>query len=193
MILRSLPLSALLWLTGCFSTHLVNDEPINELVQLVESAQHQLSLTVTNPLAESSHGHQFMLGLLPVTRVFPDAARDIVVAKLQLHAGQAGLGLPENARAPIDRPHLEVAIRAISTDGYDLIVVRRPSASIKLYGTAYLPDQTTRVCEASGEHSEIKRFAFAADLTQVLSVAADMAAKRLLECLGVIDSQSIAE
>lgn len=181
-------------LTGCFSTHLISDEPVKDLAQLVQSADSPVELLIQNPGSDSSHGYQFLFGLIPITRVFTESASDTVVAKLQLNAGRAGIGLHRSStpnRALSDRtPRLDVSVESISVNGYDLIIFRRPSASITLRATLFTPDRAPRICEASGHHSEITRFAFARELNDALGAATDLAANKLLACLGLIVSNS---
>lgn len=175
-------------LLGCFSTHLIDEQQKDELQRLVRSAHHSLPLVVTHPDGDSSHGYQFMLGILPLTRIFTDTISETVVGKLQLHAGRAAVGLPSYSPSISELPRLEVVISSVSINGYDLVIFRRPSAHITLRGALLTHNGTRRSCEVSGEDSRTTRFAFSSELNQVLATAADSAAEKLLTCLGLISS-----
>jgi hypothetical protein len=183
MIFVLLPLITLT--TGCFATHLVHDEPLEELDRLVESSPQGLSLVVHDPIHDVSHGYQFLLGILPIARVFAEDARQVVAARLQLNAAESGVGLSQKFQATKRSRKLEVTISSLEIDGYDLLVFRRPSAQITLTGKLFSSGGLLRACTQVGEHSEITRFAFSPDLTRALSLAADAAAKKLLACLDV--------
>ncbi len=189
-MLRAISLLLSPLLTGCFTTHLVPDEPWAELDRLVEVSPKRLPVVVYDPASDVSHGYQFLPGILPFSRVFAERASDVVVARLQLHAASAGVGLYK--RSPDTQPssRLEVNISSLDIDGYDLIVFRRPSARVTLSGTLFSSDGLPQVCSEVGEHSEIKRFAFAPELNRALSIATDIAAKKLLECLGITNHSS---
>jgi hypothetical protein len=180
----------LLFLSGCFSIQLISDQPVKDLERLVRSAKSPVALLVQNPESDFSCGYQFLFGVIPLTRVFVQSASDAVVAKLQLHAGQAGIGLHQNLtvnRSTSEKtPRLEVSVISISVNGYDLIFFRRPSASISLRATLFTEDNAPRICEASGQHSEFSRFAFARELNEALGLATDLAAQKLLTCLGLV-------
>lgn len=186
LIRRALLLGLMtLVLSGCFTTHLTDSAAVPELDSLVESAQVHIPLYVSNPLEGSSHGYQFLLFVLPITRVFPDELQQLVTTKVTTHAGFAGYGLLSRLPAGTPLPRLEVSIEAASVNGYDLLVTRRPSASVTLRGRLFTRDATTRDCETSGSHSEFSRFAFARDLQAALERAVDAASKELVLCLGL--------
>jgi hypothetical protein len=171
--------------SGCFSTHLSESSPPPDLDALVESAQVHLPLYVQNPLEGSSHGYQFLLIVLPITRVFPDQLTSLVTTKMTTHAGFGGYGLLSRLPPGTPTPRLEVSIESVSVNGYDLIVTRRPSASITLRGRLFTAEGTMRDCQSSGSFSEFARFAFAGDLEGALERATDTAAKELVGCLGL--------
>jgi hypothetical protein len=171
--------------SGCFSTHLTEDGSSVELARLVQSAEHRMSLTVHNPHSGSSHGYQFLLGIVPLARVFADTLSATVSAKLQYHAGVAGIGLKQVDHGDGKHPHLEVVISSVSINGYDALVFRRPSAFITLRGSLSTASGARRTCEESAEYTETTRFAFAPQLNQVLTAAVSAAAEKLIYCLGL--------
>lgn len=187
MFLRFSLIIKLLFLTGCFSNHLEHSEPLEDLKALVSSARSHIPLLVTDHTEKSSHGYQFMFGIIPVTRIFTDSLSTIVTAKLQYNAGRGGIGLVNRLSVPQSTSRLEVAIQSASINGFDLIFFRRPSARITLLGTLFSDMTIKRSCEVSADQSEISRFAFNPELTEVLSSTTDTASLKLLKCLGLID------
>ncbi len=190
ILLRCLSIRASLFTTsllqGCFAVHLQSFTPLPQLTQLVESCPTTIPLSVLHPSGDSSRGYQFLLGVIPVTRVYPDSLREIVSTTLATHAGLAHCGLTTSQEHSRELPRFEVAITSASVNGYDLIVVRRPSASVSLEGTLLGPDGTAKRCQAEGSFSEFSRFAFAEQLEAALEQASTRAALMLLSCLGLI-------
>ncbi len=188
--LRPLCLLLLPLLTGCFTTHLAPDEPRAELDNLAESAPENLSLVLHNPLRDVSHGYQFMLFILPISRVFAEDVSQVVAARLQLHAGVAGIGLSQQSLRAKPSRQLEITISSLDINGYDLLVFRRPSAQVTLTGTLHSSEGPPQICTQTGKYSEVTRFAFSPELNRALALAADEAAKKLLTCLGITDHDS---
>jgi len=190
MLRRSILILPLLAVSACFAVHIPPEDTAPEVKRLLESTSQTVALVVNNPTAESSHGHQFMLGIIPVTRIFPDGLTEIVTTALQVQAGLAGVGLVKETASNSAQTYLDVTIQDVDIDGYDLIVLRRPSAHVTLRGTVKSPLGSIRVCEKDGHYSELSRFAFTAELRQALENAAKNAAAGLLECLGVTTTTS---
>jgi hypothetical protein len=178
-------LACTLYLIGCFRVELGAFHSPPQLRDLVEASSNPLPLSVTYPLSDSSHGYQFLLGVIPVTRVFPDDLNNLVIAKLAMYAGFSRYGVEVVSPSEKIIPRLEVVIQEVAVNGYDLVVTRRPSASITLSGTLRQVDGHVRECRATGSFAEFSRFAFAEDLKLALEKAADKAAQDLLECLGL--------
>jgi hypothetical protein len=180
-------LSFVLTLSGCFSTHLSSFEPSQHLEELSQSAAISLPLDVSNPFAGQSRGYQFLLGLLPVSRVFPDSLSDMVTAKLITHAGFNNVGLiraiTTGSPSPPQTPSVRVSITSVSISGYDLLLTRRPSASITLRASLHSNAGAVRECHGSGDYAEFARYAFERELENALEQAADSAARQVIECL----------
>lgn len=181
--------SWLLTLSACFSTHLGEYKPPTDLSKLVDSAETFIPLQVANPLSDSSHGYQYLLAALPISRVFPDDLANMLTDKLTLHAGLNRYGLTKILPNTPLLPRLKVKIEDVSINGYDLIVVRRPSASITITGSLHTAKNTVKECSATGSASEYSRFAFTPHLNQVLERATDSAAQQLIACLGLGGAQ----
>ena len=191
MAARITLLLSLSLLTGCFSTHLLQEHNTAELQRLVTSTERSLALVVKEQHKDSSRGHQFLLGILPVARVFTDNIAETVVAKLQYHAGKEGLGLVARSAPSSAAPRLDVTIVNAAVNGYDLIIFRRPSAHVTLRGTLYTAGGGEYTCEERGSDSTLSRFAFSSDLNQVLESAVGTATERLLHCLGLSSQHTL--
>ena len=176
-------------LSACFRVELGQFETPAEVTSLVESASRHLALRVTNPTADANHGYQFLLFAIPVTRVFPDGLAELVVSKLTMYAGFAGNGLHTDTEAARTTPRVEARVESVSVNGYDLLVTRRPSASIALSATLFGRDGLVRECKAQASFSQFSKFAFEQELKHVLDRATDAAARDLLECLGLFNAR----
>lgn len=183
-------LLSLIVVSGCFSTHLRQETNTADLQRLVGSTERKLLLQVHNPFKDSSLGYQYLLGILPLARIFTDTMYETVVAKLQYHAGKDGLGLPARPELSSTTPRLEVTIVSAAVNGYDLIFVRRPAAGVTLRGTLFTSTGDEFTCERSGSEATTSRFAFASDLNQVFESAVDTASAQLLDCLHLTSQQA---
>jgi hypothetical protein len=148
-----------------------------------------MPLSIEHRGADRSHGYQFLFFVLPVARVFPDHLSDLVADKLTTYAGFGKVGLLRGVDAPAPSTGISVLIESVSVNGYDILVTRRPTASISLRGQLYQRGVIRRDCRATGSFSEFARFAFAEDLQRSLEQAVDAAARDLLECMGIFSPQ----
>jgi hypothetical protein len=91
--------------------------------------------------------------------------------------------IPDGTQTDATYPHLTVIVKDVRISGYDLIFVRRPSASLTLSGTLKLPNHAPRVCEATADSSEVTKFAFSSELNAVLQESFTTSARELFDCL----------
>jgi hypothetical protein len=174
-------------LPGCFSTHLPPDTESDALIdRLIASTSSNLPLKISFPEAQRSHGFQFLLGIIPFSRVFAEKLPDILTAKLQFHAAKSGYGLTKNSSIA-SGPMLSVNVDKLSLNGFDILVIRNPRASVSLTGTIRLASGRSKVCSARGSSSHLAKFAFSPELSHALDLALDSAAKELILCLGLVD------
>jgi hypothetical protein len=170
-------------LQGCFSARLSSFTPPSHLSELAESAAIQIPMFVTNNTEEQSHGFQFLLGFLPVTRIFPDSLSEMVAAKMVTHAGFRNFGLVARAPETLAAPRVETFVEDVQINGYDLLVTRRPSASVSLRAVLHTREGLLRECHGNGSYAEFSRFAFERDLEHALEEAVDLAAQQAITCL----------
>jgi hypothetical protein len=184
---------------GCFSTNLPPIDPPPELIRLEQLARTPLILTVeiSEELSSSTVGFQYTLGFLPVTRVYTPYLPITVANMVRLEAGLRGVACipnqdePNRSRQQAKRraSNLTIVVDDLSVNGYDLIVIRKPSASITLTGylssgSAEAPEQPTRQCSAAAEESFSSNYAFEDELNEALRRAIIRAAGMILDCLG---------
>lgn len=184
---------------GCFSTHLPTLDAPPELIRLEHLAHTHLNLTieVSEVTASSMVGLQYILGFLPITRVYTSDLTQSVDNLVRLEAGLRGVACtassantPHLARPPKRGiPTLTIVVDDLSVNGYDLLVLRRPSASITLTGylTSGPPEtlqQRTLQCSAVAEESFSSSYAFEDELNEALRRAIIRAAGMVLDCLG---------
>lgn len=170
-------------LQGCFSTRLTSFTPPDHLGELTESAAIQIPMLVTNEVEDQSHGFQFLLGFIPVTRIFPDSLSEMVTAKMATYAGFRNFGLVARASNVSAVPRVETSIEEVRINGYDLLVARRPSASVSLRAVLLTRDGVRRECHGAGSFAEFSRFAFERDLEHALEEAVDRAAQQTIKCI----------
>jgi hypothetical protein len=172
-------------LLGCFSSTLspttVAPREVERLRMLAEK-RLPLSLKLTPP-PDTAVGYQYILLMFPVARVYAPALRQDVVDGLTATAAAAGHSIETLSDSRVTSPRLEVTASNITVNGYDLIFVRRPSASITLKGTLSSPGRVDRTCEAVGSVTRTKRFAFAPELEQVVRESIEAATRELAACL----------
>jgi hypothetical protein len=174
-------------LPGCFSTHLVPATESDALIdKLIASTSSNLPLKISFPEAQKSHGFQFIIGIIPFSRIFAEKLPDTLTAKLQFHAAKSGYGLTQNSSSKSGHM-LSVNVDNLSLNGFDILVIRNPSASVSLTGTIRLASGRSKVCSAQGSSSHLAKFAFSPQLNHALDLALDSAAKDLLSCLGLVD------
>jgi hypothetical protein len=82
-------------------------------------------------------------------------------------------------------PRLTVTVSDLRISGYDLIFVRRPSASITLTGILELPNRPLRRCEAHADQTTTSRFAFSTELNMALQETLRTSTRELFDCLGL--------
>jgi hypothetical protein len=178
-------ISALL-LTGCFSSRLPPLDHPSEIQRLlsIPDAPMLLRLHVEEP--HSSIGYQFIAALVPVTRLYaPHIERD-VTTHLAIEAATRRYKLEPDMRDVTARyPRLTVTVSDLRISGYDLIFVRRPSASITLTGILELPNRPLRRCEAHADQTTTSRFAFSTELNMALQETLRTSTRELFDCLGL--------
>lgn len=183
---RILCLFATLPLTGCFSFRLPPLDHPGEIQRLLSIPDAPMTLRLHVEEPTTSVGYQFIAALVPVTRVYaPHIERD-VTTHLAIEAAMRRYKLEPDTRGDTaDYPHLTVTVSDLHISGYDLIFVRRPSASITLTGILELPNRPLRRCEIHSENATTTKFAFSTELNMVLQESLRTSTRELFDCLGL--------
>ena len=138
-------LTPLLLCAGCFASYVAPPPLPLEVQRLVATADRLVELRTTLPDPSTRVGHQYLLFLFPLTRVYPQELSTGLETQLQLDAASRGYRLVRGKPAPGKGGlQLSVEVAEISLNGYDLLFVRRPSASVTLRGS--LTGARTRSC-----------------------------------------------
>jgi hypothetical protein len=80
---------------------------------------------------------------------------------------------------------LEITIQDLHVNGYDLLVVRKPTASVTISGKLFDKGQLVRSCEESYVATNTAHYAFAAELQNALGESLLHGSYKLLDCLGM--------
>jgi hypothetical protein len=188
----TLSLLTLSLLTGCFSTTLPPIPAPAALPRLVSAADTRVPLYLSTPQDTDRLGFQYLLMALPVSRIYSAHLADLIRTSLTTQAGFGRVGLVAPSRlTPMPIPRLMVNVRSVSVNGWDLLIIRRPSASITLSAEYYTSTGRAQACEVTGSHSKLSPFAFERDLNEVLELASDDAARQLLACLRLGDTTTL--
>jgi hypothetical protein len=172
-------------ITGCFSTTLTSTTVAPTQSERLRSLGEEVLPVALTLAAESTGrvGFQYALFGLPVARVYAPLITSDLAHALAVSGAARGLSLTPLPQDRTASPRLEITVTDLSINGYDLFVLRRPSAYIALRGKAIAPDTLPRTCDAVGDVTHSARFAFAPELEEVLRESIDAAIQELLTCL----------
>ena len=105
--------------------------------------------------------------------------------QLSIAAALRGYNLIRHQPPSPPPTRLEVSISSLTINGYDLLVVRKPTASVSIKGSLYRDNQLTRECEATSVASSAASYAFAGELQTAEAEVLLNASADLLNCLGL--------
>ncbi|MEY4667655.1 MAG: hypothetical protein RL518_354 [Pseudomonadota bacterium] len=175
-------------LTGCFASELPPLTPPSGLEKLLSVSDSTIPVRIqTEGLNDRSLGHQYLFLLLPLTRIHvPTLATDLRT-QLSVACGVRGYRCSEEP-TPTSKRVLEITIRDLSVNGYDLVVVRKPTASVTLSGQIFESGRLVRACEDHYTATNTAHYAFAGELQNALGEALLHGSYKLLDCLGMKQS-----
>ena len=172
-------------LTGCFASELPPVEPPSGLEKLLSVSDSALPVRIqTEGFSDSSLGHQYLFFVIPLTRVYAPAVATDLRTQLSVACGMRGYRCSEEP-TPASARMLEITIRDLTVNGYDLLVMRKPTASVTMAAKLYEKGQVTRACEESYTATNTAHYAFAAELQNALGESLLHGSYKLLDCLGL--------
>ena len=80
---------------------------------------------------------------------------------------------------------LEITIRDARVNGYDLLVVRKPAASVTMFAQLFENGEVIRSCEENYTATNTTHYAFTSELQSALGEALLQGSYKLLDCLGM--------
>jgi hypothetical protein len=170
-------------LTGCFSTELEPLEPPSGLEKLESVSDTTIPVRLqTTGLQERTLGYQYLFMAIPLARVYAPNLENDLRLQLSVAGGLRGYRFIE----PTDTSKLllEITVEELSVDGYDLIVVRKPTSSVTMKARLTRNGDVERECVESYQASNTAHYAFAGELQQALSESLLHGSYKLLDCLG---------
>ena len=171
-------------LTGCFASELPPVEPPSALEKLLSVADSTLPVRIqTQAFNERSLGHQYLFFLIPLTRVYTPTLTSDLRTQLSVACGMRGYRCSQEPTSSSERM-LEITVQDLSVNGYDLLVVRKPTASVTLSAKLYDKGHLMRTCEESYTATNTAHYAFAAELQSALEESLLHGSYKLLDCLG---------
>lgn len=171
---------------GCFSTHLPETTIPSHLPRLLRLSEQDIPTTLKYASSTQTLGYQYLLAM-PLSRVYAPHLQKILTQRLALHAGINKYQLIFNNPSAIADTRIEVSIKDIRVNGFDLLVVRKPTTHLTIQATLYRFGKSSRECTTRQDVSDLKAFAFSEELQAVLETAIDRAAQDIITCLGLSD------
>lgn len=176
-------------LTGCFSMEMPELEPPSGLEKLVAVSDSTIPVTIdTRGLDQSTLGHQYLLFALPITRIYLPSLKGDLAMELSVACGMRGYRCVTTPPSSTQRT-LSISVVDLSVNGYDLLFIRKPTASVTLSGVISQNGQVVRSCEESASATNTAHFAFNAELQHALGEALLQGSYKLLDCLGLTGAQ----
>jgi hypothetical protein len=175
-------------LTGCFSSELPPIAAPSGLEKLLSVSDSAIPVTIrTAEFNERSLGHQYLFFLIPLTRIYVPTLTTDIRTQLSVACGIRGYRCSEEPTSTSKRM-LEITIRDLTVNGYDLLVVRKPTASVTMSARLFEDGKLARACEERYIATNTAHYAFAAELQNALSESLLHGSYKLLDCLGLTQS-----
>jgi hypothetical protein len=180
-----LSVAALTLLTGCFASELQPLEPPPALEKLLSVSDSAIPVRIqTEGFEDRSLGSQYLFFIIPVTRVYAPTLETDLRTQLSIACGMRGYRCREEPTTTSQRV-LEITVRDLNVDGYDLLVVRKPTSSVTIAARIVENGEVVRACEDSYTATNTSHYAFAAELQHALGESLLHGSYRILDCLGL--------
>lgn len=177
-----------IYLTGCFSTDLPAIEAPSGLDKLKKLTETTVPVRIdVGDLSQQKLGYQYLLVALPFTRIYgPNLKSD---TELQFSVAGALRGYRFREALPTSERFISLSVVSADLDGYDLLFIRKPTASVTLTAVMYDHGTVVRSCQEIGEASNTAHYAFSIELQSALAEALLQASYKTLDCLGLTESK----
>lgn len=140
----------------------------------------------TSGLHDRSLGHQYLF-FIPITRLYLHSLAEDTAMELSVACGMRGYRCTQEQQQPT-RYTLSVTLRDVSVNGYDLIFIRKPTASVTIAANLMENGRVVRSCEESASASNTAHYAFNAELQHALGEALLQSSYKVLDCLGLTNA-----
>lgn len=172
--------------SGCFAVSLPQETPPDGLLKLAQLSDATLPVRITtDDLTESYRGFQYLFLAFPFSRVYTPTLPSDLLLQLSIAGGMRGYSfslLHGDTTPPL---YVDIRITKTSVNGYDLIFVRKPTASVSLEARLYEHGSLKRECSISHSASDAAHYAFSTELQVALSEALLQSSYKLLDCLEI--------
>ena len=173
-------------LSGCFAVSLPQETPPDGLLKLAQLSDVTLPVRITtDDLTESYRGFQYLFLVFPMSRIYTPSLPTDMLLQLSIAGGLRGYSfthLREESSPPL---YVEIRITDASVNGYDLIFVRKPTASVALEARLFENGVLKKMCAISHSASDTAYYAFSTELQIALSEALLQSSYKLLDCLEI--------
>jgi hypothetical protein len=173
-------------LSACFPAVIQPFSYPPEAQRLLALGERPLAVSIHGLAPDRTLGNQFLAVAFPVTRVYaPNIEREIEMHLALEAAARHYKLIPAQSDSHQVGPLLTVNVTELGLSGYDLIFIRRPSATLDVIATLDLPHQPPRSCSTNVEVTKTRNFAFNSQLSDVLRTALEQTSRDLFNCLGL--------
>lgn len=181
----AITLSVATCLTGCFPMEVTGLEAPSGLEKLLAVSDSNVPISIdTRGYQNRSLGHQYLLMAIPITRIYLPSLEGDTALQLSVACGMRGYRCSTNP-SNVGQQTLAITVTDVNINGYDLLVVRKPTASVTLTGELRRGGEVVRSCEESSSATNTAHYAFNAELQHALGEALLQASYKLLDCLGL--------
>jgi hypothetical protein len=139
----------------------------------------------TADLTESFRGFQYLLMVIPFSRIYTPALEEDLLLQLSVASGMRGYAIDRVSESE-ERPLVvEIEIKSLSVNGYDLLVVRKPTATISLVARMFEHGALIRECPIEYTATDAAHFAFTTELQNALTESLLQSSYKMLDCFEI--------
>jgi len=173
-------------LSGCFAVSLPPETPPDGLRKLTQLSDATLPVRIrTADLTESFRGFQYLFMVIPFSRIYTPTLQDDLLLQLSVAGGMRGYAIDRVGETE-ERPLVvDIEIKNLSVNGYDLLVVRKPTATISFVARMFEHGTLIRECPVEYTATDAAQFAFTTELQSALTEALLQSSYKMLDCFEI--------